>query len=107
MVFAKSQADSVREERDRLWEAWNERRLATEREGRPFTEPTPSRNDKMMPKVSPTTLREVREALRRYERIVAASPMRESTKKTYLLHSNNFVRWLADDFEPGASVGRR
>ncbi len=52
MVLAKLYTDRVREEarsegrveRDRLWEAWNERRLAAEREGRPFTEPTPSRN---------------------------------------------------------------
>ena len=33
-----------REERDRLWEAWLERREAAEREGRPFDEPPPSRN---------------------------------------------------------------
>ena len=26
------------------WTAWNERRMAAEREGRPFTEPPPSRN---------------------------------------------------------------
>lgn len=31
-------------ERDRLWVAWLERREAAEREGRPFTEPPPSRN---------------------------------------------------------------
>jgi len=33
-----------REETQRVWEAWNERREAAEREGRPFTEPAPSRN---------------------------------------------------------------
>ena len=33
-----------REEQDRLWEAWLERREAAEHEGRPFTEPPPSRN---------------------------------------------------------------
>ena len=26
------------------WNAWNQRRLAAKKEGRPFTEPTPSRN---------------------------------------------------------------
>ena len=31
-------------ERDRLWVAWLERRDAAERDGRPFTEPPPSRN---------------------------------------------------------------
>ncbi len=60
MVLAKLYTDRVREEarsegrqegrqegrsEERVeWEAWNERRLAAEREGRPFTEPTPSRN---------------------------------------------------------------
>lgn len=33
-----------REERDRLWEAWLERREAAERDGEPFTEPPPSHN---------------------------------------------------------------
>lgn len=26
----------------------------------------------------------------------------ENTKKTYLLHSNNFVRWCKGEFIPGA-----
>ena len=33
-----------REETQRAWEAWNERRIAAERDGEPFTEPPPSRN---------------------------------------------------------------
>ncbi len=49
MVLAKLYTDRVREEgrsEERVeWEAWNERRLAAEREGRPFTEPTPSRKE--------------------------------------------------------------
>ena len=32
------------QERDRLWEAWLERREAAERDGEPFTEPPPSRS---------------------------------------------------------------
>jgi len=48
MVLAKLYKDSVREEarreRDQAWEAWLERREAAERDGRPFTEPPPSRN---------------------------------------------------------------
>ena len=56
MVLAKLYTDRVRAEarsegrqegrsEERVeWEAWNERRLVAEREGRPFTEPTPSRN---------------------------------------------------------------
>ena len=27
----------------------------------------------------------------------------ENTEKTYLLHSNNFVRWCRNDFVPGGS----
>ena len=59
-----------------------------------------------MPKVSSLTLQEVQEALRRYEETVEASPLRLSSKNTYLLHARQFVRWLADDFEPGETVGR-
>ena len=48
MVLAKLYTDRVREEarkeRDQVWEAWLERREAAERDGRPFTEPPPSRN---------------------------------------------------------------
>ena len=33
-----------REETQRAWEAWNERRLAAEREGLHFDEPPPSRS---------------------------------------------------------------
>ena len=33
-----------REETQRAWEAWNERRIAAERDGEPFTEPPPTRN---------------------------------------------------------------
>ena len=36
--------EEAREERDRLWEAWLERREAAERDGHPFTEPPPSQN---------------------------------------------------------------
>ena len=59
-----------------------------------------------MPKVSSLTLKEVQEALRRYEETVEESPLRLSSKNTYLLHARQFVRWLADDFEPGETVGR-
>ena len=48
MVIAKLWLNRARaegrEETQRAWEAWNERRLAAEREGRPFTEPPPSLN---------------------------------------------------------------
>ncbi len=48
MVIAKLWTERAREEgrkeRDLLWEAWLERREAAERDGRPFTEPPPSRS---------------------------------------------------------------
>ncbi len=56
MVLAKLYRDLVRqegreegreeglEEANRAWEAWNARREAADRDGRPFTEPPPSRN---------------------------------------------------------------
>ncbi|RXT08922.1 hypothetical protein [Ammoniphilus sp. CFH 90114] len=34
--------------------------------------------------------------------------LEEKTVKTYLLHSNNFVRWCRNDFVPGVKkTGRR
>ena len=54
-----------------------------------------------MPKVDQSTLRRVQEALHQYESEVEEAPLRDSTKRTYLLHARNFVRWLDDDFEPG------
>ncbi len=48
MVIAKLWLDRARQEgrqeTQRAWETWNERRLAAERDGRPFTEPPPSHN---------------------------------------------------------------
>ena len=57
-----------------------------------------------MPKVSVEVLNEVKDALRRYEAEVEDSLLRRSTKDTYLLHARHFVRWLDNDFEPGASL---
>ena len=55
-----------------------------------------------MPKVSPEVLKSVQEALTRYIEEVEASPLARKSKRTYLLHSRNFVRWLNDDFQPSA-----
>ena len=57
-----------------------------------------------MPKVDQATLRRVQEALYQYESEVEAAPLRDSTKRTYLLHARNFVRWLDDGFEPGGTL---
>ena len=59
-----------------------------------------------MPKVSKETLILIRDALERYQEEVIATSLKPSSKKTYLLHAEHFVRWLADDFEPGASLLR-
>ena len=57
-----------------------------------------------MPKVSAEVLNVVKDALSRYETEVEDSPLRSDTKDTYLLHARHFVRWLDDDFEPGARL---
>ena len=38
-----------RAETNQEWEAWNQRRLEAEKEGRPFTEPTPTQNNHSSP----------------------------------------------------------
>ncbi len=43
----------------------------------------------------------VREAYQRYSEVVTASGLAQNTKNTYLLHSGNFVKWLAGEFFPG------
>jgi hypothetical protein len=52
--------------------------------------------------VSSKTLDEIEAALREYERQIEASNMTPSTKHTYVLHSENFVKWLRGEFVPGA-----
>ncbi len=57
-----------------------------------------------MAKITAIAMQEVEKAFRRYEATVLASKLRPNASKTYLLHANNFVRWLKDDFEPGATL---
>ena len=57
-----------------------------------------------MAKVSGEVLREVKAALVRYENEVNGSLMRPKPKDTYILHAGYFVRWLEDDFTPGAKL---
>ena len=57
-----------------------------------------------MTKVNADVLRVVQDALDKYESDVSATPLRPSTKKTYILHAQHFVRWLSDDFEPGVTL---
>lgn len=60
----------------------------------------------VMNQIPPESLRDVVEAFRRYEREVQQSKLKPSTKKTYLLHAGNFVRWLKGNFTPGGNVGQ-
>ena len=57
-----------------------------------------------MPKIANDALRQVQSALDQYEKQVEASSLTRSTKNTYTLHASNFVRWLDDDFVPGANL---
>ena len=57
-----------------------------------------------MPKIGGESLYQVQAALEKYEEAVNATAMTVESKKTYLLHARNFVRWLDDDFEPGATL---
>ena len=57
-----------------------------------------------MPKVSPEVLRTVQDALEIYKKTVSEKALSPSSKETYLLHAEHFVRWLDDDFEPGATL---
>jgi len=51
--------------------------------------------------LNPDTEKEIKEALEVYREEVERAPLAKDTKKTYLLHAGNFVRWLCGDFEPG------
>lgn len=55
-----------------------------------------------MLKISSAAFGEVEQALRQYLRDVEGADLKPLTKKTYTLHAENFVRWLRNDFDPGA-----
>ena len=61
----------------------------------------------LVPKISQSSLDDIREAFERYSDVVENSELRLSAKNTYLLHARQFVRWLADEFEPGATLRGR
>ena len=60
-----------------------------------------------MPKIKNDALLQVQGALDRYEKEVEATNCTPKTKETYILHAQHFVRWLDDDFEPGAKLRSR
>ena len=47
---------------------------------------------------------QVERALRQYEAEVDSSRLQPTTKRTYKLHANSFVRWLRGDFIPGGTL---
>ncbi len=57
-----------------------------------------------MPKVNLEVLRSVQNALEDYKKAVSDTALSPRSKETYLLHAEHFVRWLDDDFEPGATL---
>ncbi|MCY4547710.1 MAG: hypothetical protein OXC28_05025 [Defluviicoccus sp.] len=58
----------------------------------------------MIMKIRPECLGEVQHALEKYREIVERTALAPNTKHTYLLHAENFVRWLRDEFEPGRTL---
>ncbi len=57
-------------------------------------------------KVRPETLREVEGAFERYQAEVRAANLERTTEETYINRAAQFVRWLNDDFTPGAGRKR-
>ena len=57
-------------------------------------------------RINRPALEEVEKALEEYRELLAAreaeGTLKPSAAKTYILHADNFVRWLKDDFDPGA-----
>lgn len=57
-------------------------------------------------KASQDFVSQLENLLKTYEQEVSGlakeGVLAKNTEKTYLLHSNNFVRWCKDDFIPGA-----
>ncbi|MFD3271506.1 hypothetical protein ACE3MS_15410 [Paenibacillus dendritiformis] len=55
-------------------------------------------------KVDNEIQKKLNDLLDQYTQEVLNSKMEESTKKTYLLHANHFVRWCKGDFIPGGTL---
>lgn len=45
---------------------------------------------------------DIRSAFERYSQLVNASDLAPTTKTTYLIHADRFVRWLAGEVEIGS-----
>ena len=60
-----------------------------------------------MPKATLPALHEIDAALAEYEQVLDRSLLAPKAKETYLRYATMFVRWMKDDFEPGATLRRR
>ena len=60
-----------------------------------------------MPKIPPAALVAVQKAYAQFIEEVEASPVARATKDMYTGHVRGFVRWLDDDYTPGAGIARR
>ena len=60
-----------------------------------------------MPRISVDNMDEVERALQEYFDEVSQTEMSVSTKNTYTLHAQHFVRSLKEDFKPGGRVDGR
>lgn len=57
-------------------------------------------------KASDEFIKELENLYKKYEQEVnealRTGYLKQNTAKTYLLHSDNFIKWCKDNFEPGA-----
>ena len=60
-----------------------------------------------MPKVTLSAMTEIKAALAAYIAEVEAAPLKPSSVHTYCHRASLFVRWLNDEFKPGANVPHR
>ena len=59
-------------------------------------------------RISYKALAEVEQAYVDYELVVETSGMALTSRKTYIIHADQFVRWLKREFQPGVhAVYRR
>ena len=59
-----------------------------------------------MAKVTREMLTAIRTSFEQYKEEVENAGLKKATEMTYLRHADTFIRWLDDDFEPGATLRR-
>ena len=60
-----------------------------------------------MAKIERELVAHIRSALQEYIVEVEESLLAPNTKATYIRHASTLVRWLYDDFSPGATLARQ